>query len=775
MSFIEQHPLLYLSTAIPSKTVLERLVDELHIEAWRDELHIEAWHNKYQLLSSKFDIEVYEPFNRYSIKMHVHNINKQILNSTYQLVDNYHQTETIFIFNQIVHKHLNYTSYKILIKNEKLFGLNDYIPLQNINESIFEHCSNVFANNLKLEKKMVVFDSNSKHVTMNNQQISRILQSKYIITFFNPLHSTTNGITAATVRENKWHVYSFTRIKDLHFIVPYTETISRCMVYIFVQFKADGNFFPIRSIILHQKQQTRVDYLLQLLTVYNHKIENASIFFEKIGFTIENASLFFKKIIQYEPEKLKQKTALGIKIYIIHRLVRELCVDELKPLLRKHHIRRTSLDIICSPLDRDLRYTHRRMSTPISKQNDCNILRRVEEKQMLKLDMSSDHETEQVNSRSRAVIASTQTDAMNRIRVTVEEHAGYKCCMHGVIFQKEKKWEKATEQFERGISWLKNALIDIDCSIIKTIWRKKIEEFSGMLNECVIMTHRQKQQRLRESWTVGSKVEVHSASANRWCQGRIKRIYRDKEGEWLVVQYMIDNVPKQKDVWRWEESSIRSLGSIINLNDLKKCEINATDDNDITDIDISCYGIDLETLQSTSSTEQLEITSHEIMNSTSVYSTLKQQLSLKLCLEQYKLNKSGTDRGFITFLETYLNANYLNKIFAKYGIQKISNVNELSLILNVVITSYKAKAYQMNQNETALKHMDKAEIKSIAIYLSSWIVTKYGNETNNINNDNFQQKMHLYLEHFVDAFAIKDKKHHIKRKNINKKETFHST
>eukprot|EP01084_Bolivina_argentea_P253462 425744_1 len=127
------------------------------------------------------------------------------------------------------------------------------------------------------------------------------------------------------------------------------------------------------------------------------------------------------------------------------------------------------------------------------------------------------------------------------------------------------------------------------------------------------------------------------------------------------------------------------------------------------------------------------------------------KLSLNLCSEQYKLNESGTDNGFITFLQSYLNSKYLNKIFRKYGIQKISNVNELTSILTIVITLYKAKVYQINQNETRVRTMDKKEMKAIAKYLSNWIVKKYGNNTDSVDftPTDFQQKMRSYLQEFI--------------------------
>ena len=41
----------------------------------------------------------------------------------------------------------------------------------------------------------------------------------------------------------------------------------------------------------------------------------------------------------------------------------------------------------------------------------------------------------------------------------------------------------------------------------------------------------------REMLAVGDKVEVYSESGNKWCQGKIHKIYRDSSGEWITVKY----------------------------------------------------------------------------------------------------------------------------------------------------------------------------------------------------------------------------------------------
>mmetsp|Transcript_50432 Transcript_50432/g.45200 ORF Transcript_50432/g.45200 Transcript_50432/m.45200 type:complete len:186 (-) Transcript_50432:191-748(-) len=41
----------------------------------------------------------------------------------------------------------------------------------------------------------------------------------------------------------------------------------------------------------------------------------------------------------------------------------------------------------------------------------------------------------------------------------------------------------------------------------------------------------------RKKWKVGSRVELYSLSSQKWEKGKIKKIFNDKEGEWLVIKY----------------------------------------------------------------------------------------------------------------------------------------------------------------------------------------------------------------------------------------------
>merc|ERR1712129_29595 len=55
----------------------------------------------------------------------------------------------------------------------------------------------------------------------------------------------------------------------------------------------------------------------------------------------------------------------------------------------------------------------------------------------------------------------------------------------------------------------------------------------------------------KKAWKVGSKVEVHSNSEDKWLSGHIERVFEDAEGEWLVVKY--NNGQSVKEIQRYSD------------------------------------------------------------------------------------------------------------------------------------------------------------------------------------------------------------------------------
>eukprot|EP01084_Bolivina_argentea_P309118 534651_1 len=142
-----------------------------------------------------------------------------------------------------------------------------------------------------------------------------------------------------------------------------------------------------------------------------------------------------------------------------------------------------------------------------------------------------------------------------------------------------------------------------------------------------------------------------------------------------------------------------------------------------------------------------DVSGVHIINKKNQIKALKQ--SLKLCLEQPAISKNGKDKGFITFIQCYLNGSHLSKIFQKYEIDIISNVTDLASVLTVAILLYKAKTFQINSNQSE-QDISKQEIQSIGKYLATWIATKYNNQLQ-VTAGTFQKNMHVCLRAFIDA------------------------
>eukprot|EP00483_Globobulimina_turgida_P006848 UN06860 len=135
--------------------------------------------------------------------------------------------------------------------------------------------------------------------------------------------------------------------------------------------------------------------------------------------------------------------------------------------------------------------------------------------------------------------------------------------------------------------------------------------------------------------------------------------------------------------------------------------------------------------------------------------TLREK-SLHLCKEAEVLDVDGDDSGYITFLEKYLSFKTIDVIFTKSDMEYISTTKELTSILSITIAAYKAHCKiiknlvfdGVNQGRTRFL---KCDIKPIAKYLSTWIITKYYTDNGEIyiTKTHFKQNMHKYLKEFI--------------------------
>ncbi len=69
----------------------------------------------------------------------------------------------------------------------------------------------------------------------------------------------------------------------------------------------------------------------------------------------------------------------------------------------------------------------------------------------------------------------------------------------------------------------------------------------------------------RESWNIGSTVEIYSESMNKWVKGQIIKIFNDSQGEWLVIKYAAFSI---KEIQRFN-THIRPIQQHQNVGNAK--------------------------------------------------------------------------------------------------------------------------------------------------------------------------------------------------------------
>ncbi len=69
----------------------------------------------------------------------------------------------------------------------------------------------------------------------------------------------------------------------------------------------------------------------------------------------------------------------------------------------------------------------------------------------------------------------------------------------------------------------------------------------------------EKDTKKRAEWKVGSAIQIFSKSENKWCNGKIRRIIVDRQGEWLQVEYQGTKGMRIKEMGRYEKEALRPL------------------------------------------------------------------------------------------------------------------------------------------------------------------------------------------------------------------------
>eukprot|EP01083_Nonionella_stella_P098938 278283_1 len=300
------HHLVYQST------LLNRLHHELHIIP-KDIL---------QVLSTKFkSATYYSMFGHcvYKIDLDQNEDNAPFVHCNYKFigVQNEETKENeVEIDNGMRYKYNNIMisnstsqsqSYKVWVSNPELFGTNDYIELQYIDDPSFNQFSNAFYNALTVIDDRIICVTNHNHfITSTAAQISN---ARYVVL----CNETKPQIKAEHVDNAIIIAIQLDVIQNMQFIIPFCADVTTVSIY--VQLEEGLDFVSFKTFIInqnHHQKHPQIQYLIDILTTYKVKIESADRFWTQIGFNCnewtERISIMKKKFhhLLYKPSLLKR-------------------------------------------------------------------------------------------------------------------------------------------------------------------------------------------------------------------------------------------------------------------------------------------------------------------------------------------------------------------------------------------------------------------------------------------------------------------------------------
>ena len=324
--------LLYELTSIRSCTVLERLHRELEITIFPDE---------YDLLSSKFEVRVFSAFSYYSIRNR-NQIGEQTncryvqngVENKYAEIE--HDTTTIHQVSNVAMERLS-----LEMRNKEVFGNEKFIRMQEISVSRFESCTNNFHSTLKINHKGIIYLD--KPGSIDADFLSEIFESKYILVlggdnnkFAKRIEADDHELDEDQKLFDGHFIYQFDKIKNLHFVIPYTTKSQKIAVYVqfrknypFILFKEFDYETQLKLNIISNEDNELIERLLDAVKFEASKIENAKEFYESLELELNPNWL---SVIKKHPA-LYQETEYENKI-VLQRLYEELGIKELSQQYR---------------------------------------------------------------------------------------------------------------------------------------------------------------------------------------------------------------------------------------------------------------------------------------------------------------------------------------------------------------------------------------------------------------------------------------------------------
>eukprot|EP01083_Nonionella_stella_P069127 184115_1 len=284
--FISAHQSLYdRIDKDPTRRVLDVLLQDLEIDA-------PCLRHRQRILSAPLAIDVYITFCSFCPLFNIKQEDITLFKATqYKIIDNL-QNEIVFKFgDRIVIKdgNLESKSYSIFVKNKTLFNMNRYIPLHDIDPSVFSHDETWnFAQSLEIKQDKVIVVN---HFKLPFAYAKHVLASTFVLLCDD--FADAQQISADKMNRNH-PVYTFNSMMDIRFIVPFRRALKRVRLY--VQFKPKYKFvfvkqFDIMNPIAQIKRKNRVDYVLQVLKLFDGRITDPRDFYNKIGITLNETDL----------------------------------------------------------------------------------------------------------------------------------------------------------------------------------------------------------------------------------------------------------------------------------------------------------------------------------------------------------------------------------------------------------------------------------------------------------------------------------------------------
>eukprot|EP01084_Bolivina_argentea_P023676 44210_1 len=244
--FIETHPTLHDSIARnPERCVLDVLAEDLRIKQMYN-LYI-----KQKILASQFELmKMYKIFEYCSVKIRINNkcnhINcaEMFENTEFKLVNEQDSNELVFNYNQVLLLSINGLidkTYKILVKNETLFGINECVTLSslNIDMSYTKNPDHCIKNHLYMPTTKIISLKKAFKDILGCKFVLRYREPKKILQF-----------TEQDILKGEPYIYQFSNINEIYFIIP--VEYRKGTVDIYVQFEDTLNFvllatFPANS------------------------------------------------------------------------------------------------------------------------------------------------------------------------------------------------------------------------------------------------------------------------------------------------------------------------------------------------------------------------------------------------------------------------------------------------------------------------------------------------------------------------------------------------